>query len=119
MLRMEFKTFLNAFVKIPCQIVRAGRQLIYRVLNYNPQLPVFFRLVPGVALLTEPPLKPESGCSGPPPPLTARSATRLDMTQPKFRRHPPTPPPSGRSCTHLSTTKIQRQLSIGVRLFKG
>jgi len=43
-LRMEFKTFLNAFIKIPCQIIRTGRQLIYRVLNYNPHLPVFFRL---------------------------------------------------------------------------
>lgn len=43
-LRMEFKTFLNSFIKIPCQIVRVGRQLIYRVLNYNPHLPVFFRL---------------------------------------------------------------------------
>ena len=43
-LRMEFRTFLNAFIKIPCQIIRAGRQLVYRVLNYNPHLPVFFRL---------------------------------------------------------------------------
>ena len=43
-LRMEFRTFLNAFVKIPCQIVRSGRKLIYRVLSYNPNLPVFFRL---------------------------------------------------------------------------
>lgn len=43
-LRMEFKTFVNAFIKIPCQIVRAGRRLIYRVLSYNPHLPVFFRL---------------------------------------------------------------------------
>jgi len=43
-LRMEFKTFLNAFIKIPCQIVRGGRQLICRVLSYNPHLPVFFRL---------------------------------------------------------------------------
>ena len=43
-LRMEFRTFLNAFIKIPCQIVRGGRQLIYRVLGYNPNLPVFFRL---------------------------------------------------------------------------
>jgi hypothetical protein len=43
-LAMEFKTFLNAFIQIPCQIVRAGRQLIYRVLNYNPHLPVFFRM---------------------------------------------------------------------------
>lgn len=43
-LRMEFKTFLNAFIKIPCQIVRQGRKLIYRVLHNNPYLPVFFRL---------------------------------------------------------------------------
>jgi Transposase DDE domain group 1 len=43
-LRMEFKTFVNAFIKIPCQIVRQGRRLIYRVLHYNPHLPVFFRL---------------------------------------------------------------------------
>ena len=43
-LRMEFKTFLNAFIKVPCQIVRGGRKLIYRVLNFNPHLPVFFRL---------------------------------------------------------------------------
>ena len=43
-LQMEFRTFLNAFVRIPCQIVRAGRTLIYRVLSYNPHLPVFFRL---------------------------------------------------------------------------
>ena len=41
---MEFRTFVNAFVGIPCQIVRAGRQLLYRVLHYNPHLPVFFRL---------------------------------------------------------------------------
>lgn len=43
-LRMEFKTFLNAFIKIPCQILRQGRRLICRVLHYNPHLPVFFRL---------------------------------------------------------------------------
>jgi hypothetical protein len=43
-LRMEFRTFLNAFIKIPCQIVHSGRKLIYRVLSYNPHLPIFFRL---------------------------------------------------------------------------
>jgi hypothetical protein len=43
-LRMEFRTFLGAFIKIPCQIVRSGRKLIYRVLSYNPHLPLFFRL---------------------------------------------------------------------------
>lgn len=43
-LRMEFRTFVNAFVKIPCQIVRGARRLVYRVLNYHPHLPTFFRL---------------------------------------------------------------------------
>jgi hypothetical protein len=43
-LRMEFKTFVNALVKIPCQIVHQARRLIVRVLNWNPYLPAFFRL---------------------------------------------------------------------------
>ena len=42
-LRMEFKTFVNAFMRLPCQIVRTGRRLIYRVLSWNPWQPVFFR----------------------------------------------------------------------------
>lgn len=44
-LRLEFKTFANAFVRLPCQIVRGGRQLIYRLLGWNPHQPIFFRLV--------------------------------------------------------------------------
>ena len=44
LLRMEFKTFVNAFMKIPCQIVHQSRRTIFRVLGWNPQLPVFFRL---------------------------------------------------------------------------
>lgn len=43
-LRLEFRTFVNAFVRIPCQMVRAGRRLIYRLLGWNPHLPIFFRL---------------------------------------------------------------------------
>jgi hypothetical protein len=43
-LRMEFKTFLNAFVQIPCQIVRTARKVVYRILNWNPNLSIFFRL---------------------------------------------------------------------------
>lgn len=42
-LTMEFKTFVNAFVRMPCQIVRAGRRLIYRLLSWNPWQRVFFR----------------------------------------------------------------------------
>jgi hypothetical protein len=44
-LRLEFKAFVNAFVRLPCQIVRGGRRLIYRLLGWNPQQPIFFRLV--------------------------------------------------------------------------
>jgi hypothetical protein len=44
-LGLEFKTFVNAFMRLPCQIVRSGRRLVYRLLAWNPHLPIFFRLV--------------------------------------------------------------------------
>jgi Transposase DDE domain group 1 len=44
-LRLEFKTFVNAFVRLPCQIVRTGRKLVYRLLSWNPQQRIFWRLV--------------------------------------------------------------------------
>jgi hypothetical protein len=44
-LRMEFRTFLNEVIHVPAQILRSGRRLIYRLLAWKPQLPVFFRLL--------------------------------------------------------------------------
>lgn len=44
-LRMEFKTFLNAFLRVPCQIIRGGRRIIYRLLSWNPWQHVFLRAV--------------------------------------------------------------------------
>jgi hypothetical protein len=44
-LRMEFKTFINAVMRLPCQIVKTGRQLVYRLLNWNPWQGVFFRFL--------------------------------------------------------------------------
>ncbi len=41
-LRMEFKRFVANFVQIPCQIVRTGRRLVYRILGYRKHLDVFF-----------------------------------------------------------------------------
>ena len=41
-LRMEFKRFVNQFILIPCQVLRQGRRLIYRLLNWTPGL-FFFR----------------------------------------------------------------------------
>jgi hypothetical protein len=34
--RMEFKAFVASLVRLPCQILKGGRRLIYRLLNYNP-----------------------------------------------------------------------------------
>jgi len=42
---MEFRTFRQAFIDIPCQIVTGGRQVRWRVLAWNPWLAVFFRLL--------------------------------------------------------------------------
>jgi hypothetical protein len=44
-LTLEFRTFLNAFVLLPCQIVTTGRKLVYRLLSWNPHLAIFFRLL--------------------------------------------------------------------------
>ena len=42
-LRMEFKTFLNAFMRIPVQVVRTSRRLVFRLLAWNPWQAVFLR----------------------------------------------------------------------------
>jgi hypothetical protein len=42
-LRMEFSTFLNAFVRIPVQVVRTSRRLVFRLLAWNPWQAVFLR----------------------------------------------------------------------------
>jgi hypothetical protein len=44
-LRMEFKKFRNFFIMLPCQIVKTGRKLVYRLLGWNEYLDVFFRSV--------------------------------------------------------------------------
>ena len=35
-IRMEFKSFVNAFIRVPAQIIRQGRKTIYRLLAWNP-----------------------------------------------------------------------------------
>jgi len=41
--RMEFKRFLNTFMKIPCLIVKTRRQIIYRLVGYNHCLKEYLR----------------------------------------------------------------------------
>jgi hypothetical protein len=42
-LKMEFKTFRNAIVALPCQIIKTGRKIVYRLLSWNRWLVVLFR----------------------------------------------------------------------------
>ena len=42
-LRMEFKKFRNSFIQLPCQIIKTGRRIVYRLLCWNGWLRVFFR----------------------------------------------------------------------------
>jgi hypothetical protein len=44
-LRMEFRSFVQRFILVPAQIVRTGRRLIYRLLAWRPELPIFFRFL--------------------------------------------------------------------------
>ncbi len=41
--RRPSRTFLNATMRLPAQIVRQGHKTIYRLLGWNRWLPVFFR----------------------------------------------------------------------------
>ena len=43
-LRMEFKHFANSLINLPCQIVRSGRRIVYRLLSWNPWVDVILRL---------------------------------------------------------------------------
>ncbi|MGZ6589713.1 MAG: IS1380 family transposase [Solirubrobacteraceae bacterium] len=45
LLTMDFRTFLAAFIEIPCQIVTTGRRVRWRILAYNQWLGTFFRLL--------------------------------------------------------------------------
>lgn len=44
LLTMEFRTFLAAFIAIPCQIVTQARRTRWRVQTFNPWLGALFRL---------------------------------------------------------------------------
>ena len=45
LLTMDFRTFVAAFIHIPCQIIRAARRIRYRLLAWNPWHFALFRLL--------------------------------------------------------------------------
>jgi len=44
LLRMEFSTFRNALMRIPAQVIRTGRRVIFRILATNDWSPTLFRM---------------------------------------------------------------------------
>jgi hypothetical protein len=49
-LKMEFRTFQQAFIAMPCQIIRTGRSIVYRLLAWNRWQRVFLRGVEALRL---------------------------------------------------------------------
>jgi hypothetical protein len=49
LLRMDFSTFQAVMMRIPSQILSAGRRIVYRLLAWNPWQHVFFRLLDQLA----------------------------------------------------------------------
>jgi hypothetical protein len=43
---MELERFVNTIMLMPCQIVRGGHRLLYRLLSRNEWQGVFLRVVP-------------------------------------------------------------------------
>ncbi len=44
LLTCEFRTFVNRLMRVPCQALKTGRQLVLRLLAWNDWQPLFFRL---------------------------------------------------------------------------
>ena len=118
---MEFKTFrVNAFVRLPCQIIEAGRRPIYRALSWNPWQPVFFRtFAPDTVCAMTESYRSRSldapvrrGIAG-----TSRSAGRkVSMSKPRTEHR--SPARGWRFSAPTESLEIN-QASWGVRLFKG
>ncbi|GAJ09243.1 unnamed protein product, partial [marine sediment metagenome] len=49
--RMEFKRFINTFIKIPCIIIKTGRRIVYRFVGYNKYMKDFFKTFSAIKLL--------------------------------------------------------------------
>jgi hypothetical protein len=51
LLKMEFRTFGQAMIQIPAQVLCSGRQVVVRLLNMNDWTATFFRLVDKVRII--------------------------------------------------------------------
>jgi hypothetical protein len=51
LVQMEFRRFLYAIIRLPVQIIRAGRKIVYRLLGYNGWLKDFFATFKRITVL--------------------------------------------------------------------
>jgi hypothetical protein len=50
-LRMEFKQFLNALIRVPCQVIKGGHRILLRLLSYTSRVRLLFASLRGVPCL--------------------------------------------------------------------
>jgi Transposase DDE domain group 1 len=50
--KMRFRTFVQAMMTMPAQVLRTGRRLVVRLLDWNPWRHVFFRALDAVRLIS-------------------------------------------------------------------
>ena len=50
-LRMEFKRFVNTFIRVPCMIIKTGRRIVYRLIGYNTHTTEFFKTFSAIRYL--------------------------------------------------------------------
>jgi hypothetical protein len=62
LLRMEFRKFLNHLLLVPCQIIKTGRRIVYRLLSWNPWLEVLLRGLDVLHDLPTPAVRPPLRC---------------------------------------------------------
>jgi len=50
-LRMDFKRFLNAIIRIPCQVIKGGHRILLRLLGYTSRVRLLFASLRAVPCL--------------------------------------------------------------------
>lgn len=51
-LRMEFKQFLNALIRVPCQVIKGGHRILLRLLGYTSRVRLLFATLRAVPCLS-------------------------------------------------------------------
>jgi len=95
-LRMEFKQFLQRFIHFPCQLIRQGRYLIYRIVHFTWDTLTVMKIADWFNALAFPCVAASWGPGGEGPPTTATTV--------------PTKGPGHH--THLLTPHLRRTLPL-------